>query len=154
MAKVPGSASSTAAPAAPKVRKVGGDNPSTEGNEEKRVRVKRPKFDITTARDASGNTIALNEDGQMTGIPVNWSPDYRPLKRNNFGTRETYVEYRLSLFDRAIQRLQDRKAEWTERLEETRGGGDPTKKAVRKAERLKRQLAELEAQLAAEGITL
>ena len=114
----------------------------------------KPEFDITTALDAEGNKLALNDDGRLTAVPQNWTWDYAHLGRAAFVDRSTYVLFQARKVELQIQAQQLKLEGLIKYAEEVKTGGDPTAKKVKRAERLKAQLAALEAELEAEGITL
>lgn len=110
----------------------------------RRQRRSRPRFELESALDASGNAIPLDEDGRLTGVPANWEAPAAKLKRNQFSTRELYYDYLLMLNDRQIRSLNERRQELIDARE---GNVDETAKARKQIERLRKKLALLEAQV-------
>lgn len=137
-------------------KKVGGAEGKAEGKGEKGEAPKKgkPIFDISTAKTAEGKSIALDENGRLTGSPANWTPDYAGLKRSQFDSQATYLEYRAHVVGFSITRLTDQRTDLLEKAEEARKGVDPTTKKLRKLEKLQKMAAELEAQLKADGIEI
>jgi hypothetical protein len=136
-------------------KKVGGAKAETApaGEAPKTEKPKgKPIFDITTAKNAEGVAVPLDENGRLSGVPVNWSPDYAGLKRSQFGSQAVYLEFRAHQLGFSIVRLTDQKADLLQKAEEARKGVDPTTKKLRKLEKLQKMAAELEAQLKADGI--
>jgi len=112
----------------------------------------KPVFDIAKARNADGAAIALDENGRLSAVPINWTPDYAGLKRSQFGSQAVYLEHKAHVLGFTITRLTDAQADLLVKAEEARKGVDPTTQKLRKLEKLQKMAAELEAQLKADGI--
>ena len=115
---------------------------------------KKPEFDLTTAVDADGNAIELNDDGRLTAVPVNWSTDYRPIQRSSFASKALFLEFRLHLFDAETAKREARREDLVDAIEEAKNGPSPAKRKLKKAQRLAKQLAALKAELEAQGLEL
>lgn len=113
----------------------------------------KPAFDITTAVNAEGTAIALDDNGRMTGVPANFDPKvHAGLPRTVFTDRATFLEHRARLLDIRIGVIQKQRDDTLVAAKEAREGVDPTKVKLRKLEKLQKMAAELEAQLKADGI--
>ena len=124
--------------------------------------------------DAEGNSV-LNEEGKLTGTPAClMDPDHKTTvgegddARSMF-TRDAYVAikptafaepylatlYRADMCDTEIKRQEARAAKYRADAEVERTAGSKEAQAkVRRAAKLREQLAALEKQLAAEGISV
>jgi len=127
---------------------------------------KRPVFDPKTAvmLDADGNEVPvkLTDDGRLTGVPTNWSSKFKPLVRADFNSRATFLTYRaegvigqqIKDAEARIEKMKERQADMMLKAAEAEKGGDPVARKKRRAEKLRKQLAQLEEQLKADGIEL
>jgi hypothetical protein len=110
----------------------------------RKERNRKPSFDLNTAVDNEGNLIALNEDGQLTGMPANWTPDKSNLKRGEFAENSMFYQFRINAVIAGISKMQDKVKE----LEDKRDGKeDPVAKKQKQLERLKKRVAALESDL-------
>ncbi len=137
--------------------KVGAEAVAVAETEEKtggRKRNKRPEWDRATAIDSEGETVSLDENGRLTGIPANWTNDFRPLGRSAFASRTLQLTHKLFVFDADSAKRDDRRTELVDEIEEATKGLTPKAKKVKKAARLKKQLAALKAELAAQGVEI
>lgn len=114
---------------------------------------KRKSFAFATAV-AGDKSIPLDENGRLTLVPTNWESNFAPLKRSHFSEPALYHEWRASILEGRIQRLQSEIDTERKTAEELRSGGTPTASKIAKAKKLQRQLAELEKLLAEQGISL
>lgn len=128
--------------AAPKVAKP----------KEEREKKVRPAFDFASAVDATGSKISLDAEGRLTGIPANYSEKFAKLERSNFASRELFFNHRASMIDTRIAALQERKQELLARA--AGKAQDPVAKNKKKLEKMRKQMAELEALLKAEGVNV
>jgi hypothetical protein len=131
--------------------KVGGKDTEAKAKKERKPRTKRPAFDLSKAKAGKAG-IKLDDNGRLTAVPTNFEPSYAPLRRSAFTDKATYYEFKATLVDGKIEKLEESKVEWLEKAEECRKGIDPLEKKKRKLTRMKKQMAELEKQLEAEGI--
>ena len=121
---------------------------------EKRERKPRPQFDLSNALGENKKKISLDDKGRLSGAPVNWKPQFSPLKRSHFDSRAMFLDWKALVVGQQIVKLQGRQQEFEEEAELERKGGDPTVKKMKRAVRLRKQLAMLEAQLKEEGIDI
>lgn len=135
-------------------KKVGGAKP--EAKTETPAAPEKPKgkpdFDIANGKNAEGVPVKLDENGRLSAVPINWTPDYAGLKRAQFASQAVYLEYKAHVLGFNIVRLTDLQADLLVKAEEARKGVDPTTKKLRKLEKLQKMAAELEAQLKADGV--
>jgi len=123
---------------------------------------KKAIFDVKTAVDTDGNAVKLTDDGRLTAVPANWTNDSRPLTRADFNSRSTFLKFRaeavmgsqIAACKTRLAMLEERKADMILKADEAVSGGDPVARKKRRAEKLRKQLAELEEQLKADGIEL
>lgn len=123
---------------------------SVESAEESK-KARRPRFTYGSAVNESGDSIDLDEDGKLTEAPVNWGPEFAPLKRSDFSSKEVFFDWRIAVIRKRandqIEELQAAKLEATE-------GPDPVKKNVRRFAKMAKQLAALKAALQESGVDL
>ena len=55
-----------------------------------RGRPKKDDYDVSTALDADGNTVALDDKGRLTAVPESWSTEDGMLKREHFASRKAF----------------------------------------------------------------
>lgn len=127
---------------------------TTTTKKNKRTRAKRKAFPVENALDANGQSIALDDKNRLTAVPMNWTKDYRRFSRSNFASTDLFFEWLESLEAAKIARIQERIEEIREEATEAREGPDPTKKAIRKLQRMAKVAEALKAQLQAEGVDL
>lgn len=120
---------------------------------EEKVRKVRPEFDKSRARDAAGNPITVNAEGQLTGVPANWDKDYLPAHRGDFASRLLFLQYRHGLALARVAAAQAHVKDIEGEIHEETHGLDPVASMTRKRDKLAAQLAAINAQLAAEGAT-
>lgn len=137
-----------------KAKPVHDDSSATAEAPEKEAKVKKPEFDLATAVAADGGSCPLDDNGRLTAVPSNWSTDYRPLGRSSFASRTLQLEHKLHLFDAETENRSNRRDELVGKIEESTVGVSPEKKKMKKAMRLKKQLEQLKAELAEQGIEL
>lgn len=111
----------------------------------------KPNFDLASAVNGE-KPIELDDKGRLTGIPTNFDSSFNALTASQFSNKEIYYRFQASRVDEKIETLNKRKTELLERAEDEKSGADPVKVKVRKAEKMRKQLAELEKQLEEEGI--
>jgi len=128
---------------------------------EKKEKPAKTEFPFADATDEKGAAIALETIGEddearevLTAVPFNWTPDHENLGRKDFKDRATFLRFQARKVDLSIDKMKLRKDDLLAKAEEAEKGVDPTQKKIRRAERLKAQLAALEAELEAEGIEL
>lgn len=136
------------------VSKTVGENPQTPDNApEKVTRTKKPDWDYkVNAKDADGNRVPLDENDRMNGVPVNWDKAFAPIPRMSFSSRALQLQWMQLRIDQKIIELQEKRAELELDIQDAIRGPDPRRQAERKVEKLKKQLAELTAQLEADGV--
>lgn len=108
---------------------------------------KRPEFDLSTARDAAGNTIPLNEKGCLTAVPANWNRDYQPLARASFASKLLYLDYKLDQAKIAVARASQRVTEIQTEIDGEKNGVTPEAKKRTRLAKLERELQRLKAEL-------
>lgn len=119
----------------------------------KREKVVRTEWDVKQAKDAAGKSIPVNDKGELTAVPANFPESgVLPLKRSHFASRPLFFTFRAGQTDRQIAVLTQRRQEFLDRAAGKDTGS--LKRRLAKAEKLRKQLAELEATLKAEGATL
>jgi len=96
-------------------------------------RPKKPPYDVSTAQDADGNAVPL-EDGRLTAIPLNWSASDAALKRAYFhpptGTKGKLLFWSaLAHCEDRISEMHAAKAEAHREKVENNGIVDPVKRA-------------------------
>lgn len=135
-------------------RRVGSSKKSEKGNEpkEKKERKPRPDFVLATATDTNDKIIKLNEDKELTAVPTNWTAEFALLKRKNFNHRALHLEWKAAVVDAQIVSLMSRRDEFVGAAEEARSGKPSKKRQTAKLEKLRKQIAELEAMLGSEGV--
>ena len=97
---------------------------------------KKPPYDVTSARDADGNAIPL-EDGRLTAVPLNWVAGMAALKRGHFHPPTGAVGKLLHWAAQA--HCEDQKAlaasgkadDYREKIESHGAPADPVKKSHR-----------------------
>ena len=114
----------------------------------------RPEFDQHTAKDAGSVLIELDENGRMKNVPVNWTREFKGLRRADFSTNLVYNEHKLYLLDAAITKQQKRREELAADIDDIRKGGDPRNAKIKKVKKLADQFATMIAQLAEDGISV
>lgn len=120
--------------------------------DEKEGKSRKPEFDLATALANDGGSIALDDNGRLTMVPTNWTSDYRGLGRSAFTSRSVQLQFKLHLFDTATAARDARREELVGKIEEAAVGVSPEKKKLKKAQRLMKQLEQLKAELAAQGV--
>jgi len=118
----------------------------------KRAYTKKPNFDFKTAVDNNGNQITLDSNGRLTALPNNWDKGYQALRRLDFGNKALFYEWQARMCDARIVDLQAKKEEYLKDAEIERKGGDPNVKKMKKAAKMRKQLAALEEELKRLGI--
>lgn len=113
---------------------------------------KKPVFDFSTAINDDGSAIALDDNGKLTAVPVNWEPKFKSFIRKDFSDPGFIHEWKSYLVDKQIENLQKKKLELAKDATAARQVTSPGKKALRKREKLMTRLTELEEQLKSEGI--
>ena len=156
---------SDAKTSAPVTKKVGGLAAPDNG------KVKTPSkkagksfYNYKTAVDAAGKSI-LDDKGRLTDMPIEIKnekgeivqPSFsyaknKPIGRKEFANDGAFLKFRAGLFNYRGNRLLEIAKKLTERSENYLKYGDQKKaKAAAKLDRLKKQMAALEAQLLAEA---
>jgi len=129
------------------IKKVGGAKAEPKAKKEK---VQREEWDVKEALDVTGKSC-VNDKGELTAVPANFpTSGVLPLKRGAFASRKLYFQHRAALIDRQMDTLTERKQEFLDRAAGKDTGS--VKRRLAKAEKLRKQLAELEEQLRAEGV--
>lgn len=139
-------------------KKIGG---GSDNDGETTEKVKRTAFDLTTALDADGASIPLNEDGQLTAVPANWdSAEHKGLKRSNFADDAPWLEYAIARQNERVERTRENLAraeqkvtDLTAELEELRkfGTAEQRKRAA-KMRKMRDEYEALMAEMEAEGL--
>lgn len=123
-----------------------------EGTKKRKTRAKKPSFDLATAVDAEGESIALNEDGAMTAVPHNYNSDEtRMPTRGDFATIDLYFDFREF---RESQEHQERMAELSAQRTEAINGPDPVKTNIKKFKKLVGNVEDLKAALQEAGVDI
>lgn len=126
--------------------------PAAEKNEEK----ERPQRIAYQESDEAKGANLLNEDGLLTGVPVDFDGDkhLRP-NRKSFADEADFCEFRAMQDELEAQALTARAAKLREQAEQIRKFGDPGQRAkVRRAQKLAEQLKALQATLKADDIDI
>jgi hypothetical protein len=94
-----------------------------------------------------------NEDGLVVGQPEGFDgKKHLKPKRDDFATAEDFYEFQAAQCGERIAYFEAQREKWAQQAEDFRKYGDPEKrKMAKRADRLRAQLAELEAQLSEEG---
>lgn len=122
-----------AQPASKKITPSAKPVKTTKPEKEKK---ERSQFDLETAVDAKGNEIALDDNGRLTGVPANWTSEFKPLKKDAFAGEHLFIHFRADrLTARATKALEhaERMREDAVRME--RFGDTETRKRVKKLQR-------------------
>lgn len=121
---------------------------------ERKERQPKPAMPEELAVDADGNSI-VDDDGRYTGIPVNWTSKFQRLTKKSFADEATFIEFQAHQMTQRIEDMTERRDELLAEAELSRKlGNSEVRKSAKRAERLRRQLAKLEEELAAEGIEI
>lgn len=104
----------------------------------------------------------LDGDGRLTKVPVIGDADgaFNPSshlapKKGDFNDDVVYLEFKAAYDEFRAQEFATRASRYREQAEQIKKYGDPAARAkVRRFTQMRERLAELEAQLAAEGIEL
>jgi len=137
--------------------KVGSAAKAQEPEQAEETKPGKLDFPLDQATAEGGVAIELVGDDDakvLSAVPFNWTPDHENLGRKAFATRSLYLKFQARKVDLQIVKLGARKADLLAKAEEAEKGVDPTQKKLRRAERLRAQLATLEAELEAEGIVV
>lgn len=117
-------------------------NPDSETEKKK-----RPEFDLSTAKDAAGNTIPLNEKGCLTAIPANWSRDFQPLGRQHFANKILYLNFKLESAKHNAERAAARVTEIQAEIDGEKNGVTPEAKKRTRLAKLEKELQKLKQEL-------
>lgn len=95
----------------------------------------------------------MNAEKQLTARPQGVDFEkYRPLKRGDFANEADFLDHRADYFEWNSARLANRAVEARKAADNTRKYGNPAVRAqLKKLERMRASMAELEAQLKAAG---
>jgi hypothetical protein len=99
---------------------------------------------------------AVNDEGKLTEVPADFDGKLhlKPV-REDFASPDLFMLFRAAEAEAKAAELTASAAKYREEADNLKKYGDPAKrKAVKRAMRLRNELADLEAQLAAEGIEL
>lgn len=103
---------------------------------EKKEKKVRPDFDLETAVNAKGAEIALDENGKLTDVPANWTPEFRPLKKDVFAGEHLFLRFRADRLESRIQKAMETVEEMrAEALRMEKFGDSETRKRVKKLQR-------------------
>lgn len=118
--------------------------------EEKKPKIALPR---ELAVNAQGESL-LDASGKLTGTPVKWDPRlHLPLAKEAFASPAEFYEFKAWQSEESAKRSLERATKLRQDADNFRRFGDPEKRAkVKRAQRLKEQLAALEKQLREEGI--
>lgn len=126
----------------------------------KAEKASRPAFNFEKALGKDGkptpvvNIAGENEPANMrlNGPVVNWTPDYKPLKRTAFASRSVYIEHKATLCEVQANALMARAAELRADAEGTSSTADPLKRKERRLAKMLKAAQALKAELAGQGI--
>lgn len=118
-----------------------------------------PRVDTRVAYVESEEAKAagiVNADGKLTGAPVGYNyREHKAPKRADFADEADFYEFKAAVMEINAERFVKRAASLRDNAAAMRKYGDPAQRAmVRRRQKLQEQMAELDAQLAADGITL
>ncbi|UOF80072.1 hypothetical protein [Caudoviricetes sp.] len=116
-----------------------------------------PRVDTRVAYVESDEAKSIvNADGKLTAAPIGY--DYRKHKapkRVDFADEADFYEFKAQVYDVNAERFAKRAVSCRENAATMRKFGDPAQRAlVRRRQKLQELMAELDAQLAADGISL
>lgn len=112
----------------------------------------KPAFALTSATAADGSAIKLDDKGRLTALPANWNPSFKPISGKSFANRADRLLFKAILVDAVVTRLQEKAARLRERAANPGKAAVSNERKAKKLEKLRSQIAELEAALAADGI--
>ena len=127
------------------------DTPTTakkEKKEKKEKKIRVPYIDTELAMK--------NDDGRLTEVPGDFDPkEHKAPKKTDFSEEHIYMRFRADELDRKSELMAGRAEKLREQSDNLEKYGDPAQRAkVKRAQRLKSQLAELEEALKAEDIDI
>lgn len=129
-------------------------NASAKEGGSKRGPSKRVLFDVKLAKDASGATIPLTNEGKLTAAPAN-VPKTAYLGKAQFASVALFLNFKLAQAEAQLKKAQARVTACKQDIEiELKGGPSPEVKATRRLEKLRAAAAKLEAELKAQGISI
>lgn len=118
----------------------------------KKERNSKPAFDLTSAIDADGNPIPLNE-GLLTAVPYNVDISVcRAPGKKYFEKEEIYWEFKIRLAEQKIARIQEQIEDYRTSAKEAAGDLTPEAQAKRAFAKLQRQKQKLMEKMAELGI--
>ena len=126
-----------------------------KAKKEKKEKVPTPAFDLATAVDAQGRSV-VDKDGKLTAIPANYDYDkFESLAKEDFSNRSAFFTYKANVCERRIAELTTKAMEYRKSADRaTKFGDDDTEKKVKKAQKIKAQLAAFLAELEKDGVDL
>ena len=109
---------------------------TNETTGKKRGAPPKPPYDVTTALDADGNAIPL-ENGRLTAVPTSWVVGNSAIKRAMFHPptgsvgKLLYWEAQAHCEDQKALAASGKADDWREKIESHGAPADPVKKADR-----------------------
>lgn len=130
--------------------------PKNADKKDKAPKEKKPKAVKTPYVQLAEVRSVLDGNGRLSSMPVTFDPKlHKAPRRTDFAGDHVFMLFRADVLDSRAQALASKAVQMRQEAETIQKSGDPTQRAkLKRAARLKDQLAELEAQLKAEGITL
>ena len=127
-------------------------------NNDKAERKGRSVFSKKSAVDANGASM-VDEKGQLTGVPnADGQFDlkvHKPLGKNDFATSDVFMDFRAWTLNIRAARLTSQAEKLTTSANNLRKfGDDKSRKRFERLEKMREQIATLEAQFAAEGVEI
>ena len=125
-------------------------------NETESKKNQKPVFDLGSSIDLDGNTIVCDENGRLTGVPANYSTDYRPLKRASFSTSKLHLEFKIACekvsFENAKVRHEATVEALQTKIDEIGKPKDPNKMKLRRLAKMEEQMEKIKAELREAGM--
>lgn len=134
-------------------KKVGSTVEVKQDKTEKKEKVRRPDFDLKSALNAAGSACELDDKNRLNDVPVNYSSDFSPLKKNNFSHRSLFFLWKAECVELQKAKLDERKAEFIEMAEEAKTNKPSRKRQIKKIQKLNDQMGELKKLLVADGMS-
>jgi hypothetical protein len=151
-------------------KKVGGTaTADPKGKKGKKAKKAKKVYDFSSCVNTDGESI-VNDDGKLTGVPVaipaaeeggdpvqvGFDPAaHKPLVKDDFADSATYMDFRAYMCDMQIARKTELAKVLRKKAAKLRKYGDEkTRKRVMRLDRMKEQMAALQAELEAEGFEL
>lgn len=136
--------------------KVGPGSKSTS-KAEKAPKEKKPKTQkIAYVQIPEVRSSSLDGNGRLTSMPVPFDPKlHKAPKRADFAGEHVFLNFRADVLDSRAKSIAAKATQLRNEAIEVQKTGDPSKRGlVKRAAKLKEQLAKLEEQLKLEGIDI